>query len=139
MLMPHLKFLFSGIFFSSAALTFASSLKILTNLSQCLTRDCCLDPGTMAAKFGLPDDEIDRLLAEAEARLSGNGNASSDAVAAVPPAKALAPVGAPVASLAGEQTVVPEKKPAKLSVRVPQPVQKKKVRAYQPPHSVDCR
>lgn len=109
---------------------FAFTLKILTNLSQFLARDCCRDPGTMAVTFGLPDDEIDRLLAEAEARLSGN--ASSEALAAVPPAKAPAPVTAPVAPIAGEQTDVPEKKSAKLSVRVPQLAQKKKVRAHQP-------
>ena len=85
----------------------------------------------MAVKFGLPDDEIDRLLLEAEARLSGNGNA--DALIAVspaqPPAKAPASVAAPTAPTAGGQTAVPETKSEKLSVRVPQLVQKKKVRA----------
>jgi hypothetical protein len=80
----------------------------------------------MATTFGLPDDEIDRLLSEAEARLSG-GNASSDAVVAVAAAEAPAPIAAPVAPTAGEQTAVPAKKSEKLSVRVPQLAQKKKV------------
>lgn len=86
----------------------------------------------MAAKLGLPDDEIDRLLSEAEARLAGNGsNGNADAaVAAVAPAsasKAPASVAAPAAPSAGEQTAVPEKQSEKLSVRVPQLAQKKKV------------
>lgn len=73
----------------------------------------------------MPDDEIDRLLSEAEARLSGNDSAG--ALTAVPPAEGPATVAAPAAPAApdaGGQT-----KPEKLSVRVPQPVQKKKVRA----------
>jgi len=82
----------------------------------------------MAVKFGLPDDEIDRLLSEAEARLSGNG--SADALIAVspaqPPAEAPASVAAPTAPTAGGQTAVPETKSEKLSVRVPQLAEKKK-------------
>ncbi|KAK4123253.1 Nucleotidylyl transferase [Parathielavia appendiculata] len=78
----------------------------------------------MATKFGLPDEEIDRLLSEAEARLSGNG--SSNTVAAVPAAKAPAVIAAPAVATAGEQTAVPAKKSEKLSVRVPQLAQKKK-------------
>ena len=82
----------------------------------------------MSITLGLPDAEIDRLLLEAEARLSGNG--SSDAVAVVPAAKASAIVAAPVAPAAGEQTAVSEKKKSeKLTVRVPQLGQKQKVRA----------
>lgn len=82
----------------------------------------------MAATLGLPDDEIDRLLSEAEARLSGN--CSSDAVVAVTatttPATVAAPVTAPVAVAAGEHTAVADKKSEKLSLRVPQLTQKKK-------------
>ncbi|KAK4106166.1 Nucleotidylyl transferase [Parathielavia hyrcaniae] len=78
----------------------------------------------MAIKFGLPDEEIDRLLLEAEARLSGNG--SSSAVAAVPAAKTPASIAALAAPTAGEQTAVPAKESEKLSVRVPQLAQKKK-------------
>ena len=80
----------------------------------------------MAITLGLPDDEIDRLLLEAEARLSGNGN--SDAVAVVPAANTTtAIVAAPVAPTAGEQRPVSEKKSEKLTVRVPQLAQKQKV------------
>lgn len=86
----------------------------------------------MAAVFGLPDDEIDRLLSEAETRLAAGG--SSDAVTAVPastaPAAVAEPATAAVAPTAGEQTAVPEKKSEKLSVRVPQLAQKKKVRSF---------
>jgi hypothetical protein len=83
----------------------------------------------MAITLGLPDDEIDRLLLEAEARLSGNGN--SDAVTVVPAAKTTtAIIAAPVAPTAGEQRPVSEKKSEKLTVRVPQLAQKQKVRAY---------
>jgi tryptophanyl-tRNA synthetase len=84
--------------------------------------------GNMAITLGLPDDEIDRLLLEAEARLSGNG--SSDAVAVVPAAKTTAIVAAPVAPTAGEQRPVSENKSEKLTVRVPQLAPKQKVRAY---------
>ncbi|KAL2132665.1 hypothetical protein VTI74DRAFT_3535 [Chaetomium olivicolor] len=81
----------------------------------------------MTAKLCLPDDEIDRLLAEAEARLSGSGSSDAVAVAPVAPAaKVPATVAAPVAATAGEQTAAPEKKSEKLSVRVPQLAQKKK-------------
>jgi len=85
----------------------------------------------MAATLGLPDEEINRLLAEAEARLAGNADADARAVA---PAKsaALKPltVAAPAAPKAGEQTVPQEKKAEELSVRVPQLSQKKKVRGF---------
>ncbi|GAB1320096.1 Tryptophan--tRNA ligase, mitochondrial [Madurella fahalii] len=73
--------------------------------------------------LGLSDADIDRLLAEAESRLAGNGGPG--AVAALP-AKAAVAATAPLAPTAGEQTAVPEKKSEKLSVRVPQPAQKKK-------------
>ncbi|AEO69004.1 uncharacterized protein THITE_2155551 [Thermothielavioides terrestris NRRL 8126] len=83
----------------------------------------------MAAKLGLPDDEIDRLLSEAEARLSGSGNGTDDAVAAAPAVKAPATiVAAPVAAAAGEPAAEPNKKSEKLSVRVPQLPQKKKTK-----------
>ncbi|SPQ22720.1 c68c5821-4c99-4cc9-a188-869ba3261346 [Thermothielavioides terrestris] len=72
----------------------------------------------MAAKLGLPDDEIDRLLSEAEARLSGSGNGTSDAVAAAPAVKAPATiVAAPVAAAAGEPAAEPNKKSEKLSTK----------------------
>jgi tryptophanyl-tRNA synthetase len=82
----------------------------------------------MAATFGLPDDEIDRLLSEAEARLSGNGSVDAVAVAGDAAAAAKTPttVVAPPAPTAGEQTSVPEKKSEKLTVRVPQLPQKNK-------------
>ncbi|KAH6849714.1 Fcf2 pre-rRNA processing-domain-containing protein [Chaetomium sp. MPI-CAGE-AT-0009] len=82
----------------------------------------------MAATFGLPDDEIDRLLSEAEARLSGNGSLDTVAVSSTAAAAAKTPatVVAPPAPTAGEQTSVPEKKSEKLTVRVPQLSQKKK-------------
>ncbi|KAH6636084.1 Fcf2 pre-rRNA processing-domain-containing protein [Chaetomium tenue] len=82
----------------------------------------------MAATFGLPDDEIDRLLSEAEARLSGNGSLDAVAVvgAAAAAAKTPATIVAPPAPTAGEQTSVPEKKSEKLTVRVPQLPQKNK-------------
>jgi tryptophanyl-tRNA synthetase len=85
----------------------------------------------MAATFGLPDDEIDRLLSEAEARLSGNGSVDAVAVAGDAAAVAKTPttVVAPPAPTAGEQTSVPEKKSEKLTVRVPQLPQKNKVRS----------
>ena len=77
----------------------------------------------------MPDDEIDRLLLEAEARLAGNGGLVPAApAAAAPGAKTPATVAAPLAPTAGEQTTVLEKKSEKLSVRVPQLEQKKKVR-----------
>jgi hypothetical protein len=85
----------------------------------------------MAATFGLPDDEIDRLLSEAEARLSGSGSLDTVAVStsAAAAAKTPATVVAPPAPTAGEQTSVLEKKSEKLTVRVPQLSQKKKVRS----------
>jgi tryptophanyl-tRNA synthetase len=87
----------------------------------------------MAATFGLPDDEIDRLLSEAEARLSGNGSVDVVVVAvagdAAAAAKTPTTVVAPPVPTAGEQTSVPEKKSEKLTVRVPQLPQKNKVRS----------
>jgi tryptophanyl-tRNA synthetase len=85
----------------------------------------------MAVTLGLPDDEIDRLLLEAEARLSGNGSLvpadAADAAVAAPAAKTPTTVAAPRAPTAGEQTTVLGKKSEKLSVRVPQLEEKKKV------------
>lgn len=90
----------------------------------------------MAATLALPFDEIDRLLSEAEARLSGNdagavavADASGSNALTTAPPKALASAVAPVASTAGEQAAVAAQKSGKLTVRVPQPTQKKKVRA----------
>jgi hypothetical protein len=94
-------------------------------------RDCRLYLGIMAATFGLPDDEIDRLLAEAEGRLAGAG--SSDAVAVASVSTAPATVAAPVAANAGDQIAAPEKKSEKLSVRVPQLAQKQKVSVFSLP------
>ncbi len=128
--MPHPKFRFSGNFLPAASprafFSFENPFPVLV-----LAQDCRLDSGTMAASFGLPDDEIDRLLSEAEARLSGNGhdNGSLDVVTKASPAQAAAGVAAPAAPTAGGQTAVPETKSEKLSVRVPQPAQKKQVRA----------
>ncbi|KXX78655.1 rRNA-processing protein fcf2 [Madurella mycetomatis] len=73
--------------------------------------------------LGLSDADIDRLLAEAESRLAGNGGSGAVAVL---PGKAPVAATAPLAPAAGEQTAVPENKSEKLSVRVPQPAQKKK-------------
>ena len=122
--MPHPKFSFLGweFFSCSSGLVFPSTI-----FPSSRPGTAALIQGTMAVKFGLPDDEIDRLLSEAEARLSGNGNA--DALMAVSPAQPPASVAAPTAPTAGGQTAVPETKSEKLSVRVPQLVQKKKVRA----------
>lgn len=89
----------------------------------------------MAFALGLPDDEIDRLLAEAEARLSSNGSSEAGPVVAVP-AKTAAVVAATDAPTAGEQqtaaseeSLKPEKteKTEELSVRVPQLPKKQKV------------
>ncbi|KAL2270451.1 hypothetical protein VTJ83DRAFT_2635 [Remersonia thermophila] len=85
----------------------------------------------MSLTLGLPDDEIDRLLSEAEARLASNGSAEAGAVVAVPAAapKTAAVPAAPDAPGAGEQTAASEsqtEKPEKLSVRVPQLPQKQK-------------
>lgn len=83
----------------------------------------------MAVDFGLPDEEIDRLLLEAEVRLSGNGSTATPAVVtAVKAVEAAATVAAPVAASTGEQAARSEhKKSEKLSVRAPQLVQKNKV------------
>lgn len=109
--------------------SFSSHLEDI-QVSRFLTTGPSPFSGSMSITLGLPDAEIDRLLLEAEARLSGNG--SSDAVAVVPAAKASAIVAAPVAPAAGEQTAVSEKKKSeKLTVRVPQLGQKQKVRALQ--------
>ncbi|KAK4249638.1 hypothetical protein C7999DRAFT_39300 [Corynascus novoguineensis] len=78
----------------------------------------------MGPVFGLPDEEIDRLLAEAEARLSGNASVGTAAAASVE--KTPASIAVPRAPTTGEQTTVPEKKSEKLSVRVPQLTEKKK-------------
>jgi tryptophanyl-tRNA synthetase len=83
----------------------------------------------MAAQLGLPDNEIDRLLSEAEARLSGNGQADAAVTAvtavAAPAAKAAGPVARVTA--AEEQIAATDKRSDKLSVRVPQLAQKEKV------------
>lgn len=80
----------------------------------------------MGPVLGLPDEEIDRLLSEAEARLSGNAG-GVDAAVATPAAKTPASLAVPRPPITGEQTTVPEKKSEKLSVRVPQLPEKKKV------------
>ncbi|KAL1839944.1 hypothetical protein VTJ49DRAFT_988 [Mycothermus thermophilus] len=84
----------------------------------------------MSLTLGLPDDEIDRLLSEAEARLASNGGSEAGAVVAVPAAAKTATVAVVSDGPgAGEQTTVSEnqtEKPEKLSVRVPQLPQKQK-------------
>ncbi|AEO58126.1 hypothetical protein MYCTH_101411 [Thermothelomyces thermophilus ATCC 42464] len=81
----------------------------------------------MGPDLGLPDEEIDRLLSEAEARLSGNASVDAAAAApAAPAAKTAASLAVPRPPITGEQTTVPEKKSEKLSVRVPQLAEKKK-------------
>lgn len=125
--MPHPKFSFLGWEFFSCISGLVFPFIIFPSSRLGTAALIALIQGTMAVKFGLPDDEIDRLLLEAEARLSGNGNA--DALIAVSPAQPPASVAAPTAPTAGGQTAVPETKSEKLSVRVPQLVQKKKVRA----------
>ncbi|KAH6624231.1 hypothetical protein B0J18DRAFT_490254 [Chaetomium sp. MPI-SDFR-AT-0129] len=80
----------------------------------------------MAAALGLPDDEIDRLLSQAETRLSGIGSVDTVAIATAPAAGTVAPVAASLAPAAGEQAAALEKKSEKLSVRVPQLAQKQK-------------
>ncbi|KAK4188695.1 hypothetical protein QBC35DRAFT_514615 [Podospora australis] len=78
--------------------------------------------------LGLPDSEIDRLLADAESRLAGNGNNAKAVTVATPAAfKAVATIATPGAPSTGEQTQpVSEVKPEKLTVRVPQLPQKNK-------------
>ena len=129
--MPHPKFSFLGWEFFSCISGLVFPFIIFPSSRLGTAALIALIQGTMAVKFGLPDDEIDRLLSEAEARLSGNG--SADALIAVspaqPPAEAPASVAAPTAPTAGGQTAVPETKSEKLSVRVPQLAEKKKVRA----------
>ncbi|KAK3313455.1 Fcf2 pre-rRNA processing-domain-containing protein [Apodospora peruviana] len=73
--------------------------------------------------LGLPDAEIDRLLAEAEARLASR-DASSKAVRIATPAAIAAPVVTPPTT--GGQAVNLKKERKDVSVRVPAPVQKKK-------------
>lgn len=89
-----------------------------------------LQQGTMAIQvLGLPDDEIDRLLSEAESRLSAKNSSEAGVVAPiVPSAKALKAAASPLPVAAGDPTAaVSEDKAEKLSVRVPQPPKKKKV------------
>jgi tRNA A37 threonylcarbamoyladenosine synthetase subunit TsaC/SUA5/YrdC len=76
--------------------------------------------------LGLPDAEIDRLLAEAESRLSRSGSSDAGPVATATAAKVPATATAVLKSTAEEQTAV-SKKSEELAVRVPQLAQKKKV------------
>ena len=84
--------------------------------------------------LGLPDDEIDRLLSEAEARLSAKDSSAAGVVAPiVPSAKALKAAALPLPAAAGVPTAaVSEEKAEKLSVRVPQAATKRKVGASSP-------
>ena len=86
-------------------------------------------PGAMATHIlGLPDDEIDRLLSEAESRLSAGVSRSTGVVAPiVPSAKSLKATASQPPAAAGDPTAVSKEKVEKLSVRVPQPANKKKV------------
>ena len=77
--------------------------------------------------FGLPDDELDKLLREAETRLAARGGGSKAAVLA-PSTSAAKAVTTPAALLppsSGDPTAVSKNESAKLSVRVPQLGQKK--------------
>ena len=82
--------------------------------------------------LGLPDDEIDRILREAESRLSATDNSAAGVVAPIAPsAKALKAAAPPLPAAAGAPTVaLSEEKAEKLSVRVPQPAKKKKVSSF---------
>jgi len=84
--------------------------------------------------LGLPDDEIDRLLSEAESRLAAKDSSTAGVVAPiVPSAKALKAAASPLPVAAGAPTAaVSEEKAEKLSVRVPQPAKKKKVGTSSP-------
>src|SRR4051794_14364924 len=84
--------------------------------------------------LGLPDDEIDRLLSEAESRLSTKDSSAAGVVAPiVPSAKALKAAASPLPAAAGVPiAAASEEKAEKLSVRVPQSAQKKKVGASSP-------
>ncbi|KAK1756245.1 hypothetical protein QBC47DRAFT_298779 [Echria macrotheca] len=78
--------------------------------------------------LGLPDADIDRLLAEAESRLANHGGSEKGVVVAsgAPAAKAVTATASPLPPSAGDPTAVSKQKPEKLSVRVPQLAQKKK-------------
>ncbi|KAK3939953.1 hypothetical protein QBC46DRAFT_364500 [Diplogelasinospora grovesii] len=81
--------------------------------------------------LGLSDNDIDRLLSEAESRLAGAANNGQEAIAAVAPKPTSTQLlKAPTPSLApssGQTAVVDNSKSKQLSVRVPpQPVDKKK-------------
>lgn len=78
--------------------------------------------------LGLPDAEIDKLLAEAEARLAGNGGSEQNAIVTAPAAAEAQTVATPPQPPAGVPTAV--SKDEKLSVRVPQLAEKKKVRFH---------
>jgi len=80
-----------------------------------------------AGVLGLPDAEIDRLLAEAEARLAGGSDKGTVVTPSTATSKAVAIAASPLPAPAGDPTGVSKPKTEKLSVRVPQLAQKKKV------------
>lgn len=79
--------------------------------------------------LGLPDAEIDRLLAEAESRLATHGGLEQGPVV-VSGAKAITTTASALSPSAGAPTEQKtEEKAEKFSVRVPQPAPRKKVSA----------
>lgn len=77
------------------------------------------------ATASLTDEDIDRLLAEAETRLAANNESKS----LVPAAASTKTLTAPVVALSTEGRAVVAKEASKeLSVRIPKPAQAKKVR-----------
>lgn len=80
----------------------------------------------------LTDEDIDRLLAEAETRLAAN----NESKAIVPVAASTRTLTAPVVAISTEgQAVVAKEASKELSVRIPKPAQAKKVRPSSCPPS----
>jgi hypothetical protein len=82
--------------------------------------------------LGLPESEIDRLLREAETRLTANGGGSEHGQVVVSGVKALTTTAAaaPLPTPAGVPSEQQAEKKADISVRVPQLPQKKKVNPH---------
>lgn len=78
-----------------------------------------------AISFGLPDDEIDRLLSLAESRLAGNENARAVTVAAPVASKSSATIATTTTVATTGEQIKAEEKSEKLNVYVPQLTQKK--------------
>jgi len=85
---------------------------------------------------GLSDADIDRLLSEAESRLATRGGLGQGAVVVsdAPSAKAVTTTSPTLPPSTGDPTAGSSQKTEKLSVRVPQLPQKKKVSvSFSPP------